>query len=279
MPTDLWFTDPDGDGVGGWGTDPSTTLGDLATRAWVAGYIQGALDSPDLTGIPTARTAAPGTSNEQISTTEYVDTAVTIAEAQSQEFVNEAVAASQPALQATVDASLAALTTQVETLETDLQEAIDAGLVMPDNGTAGLALFACETVDEVKTYLGLNNVANVSPANMGISDATALELADRVTATQLAEQAALLIPRNLINAPNGVAGLNANAEIPPDRMDGTVLICAMQNRTTGAYPGRPITTADQPVVWVGDEPPPGGGTVSGGAGMVLGLDIVLYGGL
>lgn len=57
------------------GVDPEADTFDFLTQA-VADLLYAPLASPAFTGTPTAPTAAPGTNNTQLATTEYVDLAV-----------------------------------------------------------------------------------------------------------------------------------------------------------------------------------------------------------
>ena len=51
MPTDLTFTDPDGDGVGGWTADVTTSVDLSAVIAYIDQRFDALMVSPKFTGV------------------------------------------------------------------------------------------------------------------------------------------------------------------------------------------------------------------------------------
>lgn len=158
----------------------------------------GTLDSPVFTGIPEADTAAPGTNNRQIATTEYADNAVA-----------DHVAATDPhGDRAYTDAEIAALVigggaawggiTGTLSDQTDLQAELDAKANTADLGTAAASDIgdfdaAGDATAAVSAHVGATDphgdrayadglASNYDPAGTGASEAASAVAAHAVAA-------------------------------------------------------------------------------------------------
>lgn len=91
MAVETLFTDPDGDGIGEWSVDTTTTVDLTAVIAYIDDRIASVINSPKFLGVPEAPTAAPAANSKQIANTEYVDTAVAAGQVTAQDFVEAAI--------------------------------------------------------------------------------------------------------------------------------------------------------------------------------------------
>lgn len=137
-----------------------------------------------------------------------------------------------------------------------------------DATTLGKSLLLSADQAAGKTQLGLDQVNNTSDVNKPVSSATQQAINGLVTNTAF---------QNALQGLVTTAVLNQQLAL---KLDKTTPVLLYRTKVNGTWQARPVTAAGVPVVWLSYDGtnPPGGGTVSGGAGMVDGTDIVLMGG-